>query len=200
MSVMPYVGEISLWANNRPMPDGWLPCNGALVDIASYNVLYAVIGTQFGGNGHTNFALPNLAGRVIVGAGHAPGLGNYLQGQVGGAETVSLREDQMPKHNHGVSVQVVQTGQSVATALGTLGGPPENGYAAAGNGTYGGVQHSYFQYQSTAPSNTVELESAAVTGTLNVEDAGTGEAHTNLQPYIVLQYFIAWDGEFPPRP
>jgi microcystin-dependent protein len=94
----PFIGEIRLVSFAFP-PKGWAPCNGQLLPIASNQALFAVLGTTYGGDGRTTFALPDLRGRVPVGVG-----GNVTSGQVGGSETVTLTTDQIPSHTHAVAV------------------------------------------------------------------------------------------------
>lgn len=114
--IEPFVGEIGLFAMDYA-PDGWLLCNGQTVSIADYEVLYAVVGTTFGGTGVTTFALPNLNGRVAVGAGSGPGLSSYQPGQTGGVETVTLTSGQMPPHSHATSAAGSATSKSPVDAL-----------------------------------------------------------------------------------
>jgi len=197
MPLDPFVGEISLWAPQRGMPDGWLPCDGRLLKITDYQVLFAVIGTQYGGDNVT-FALPKLTGRVLIGPGVLPGGGTYTQTQTGGLKDVALVPAQMPTHTHGVTMTLTPPyAVSAATAAGSVEGPPENGFPAAGSGSYRGRPYSYYQYQSTPPSATVALGGALASASITVGNAGSSSPHANLQPYLVLQYFIATQGEFP---
>src|SRR5437016_2915880 len=99
------IGFIALFAGNFA-PRGWAFCNGQLLLIAQYPALYAVLGTTYGGNGKSTFALPNLQGRAVVNAGQAPGMLNYTFGQAGGAEACVMFPNQMPQHTHPLEVQL----------------------------------------------------------------------------------------------
>lgn len=90
----PYIGELRLFAGNFP-PSGWMLCDGALLPISQYDTLYALIGTTYGGNGHTTFALPDLRGRVPIHQGNT-----YVIGETGGVEQVTLTTQQLPSHSH----------------------------------------------------------------------------------------------------
>ncbi|SFK39844.1 phage tail protein, partial [Methylorubrum salsuginis] len=98
-----FVGTILPVAFDFP-PQGWLLCNGALLNINQYNALYALLGTRYGGNGTTTFALPNLQGRVPINQGQLAGGANYPIGSAGGVETVTLNTQQMPLHTHAMTV------------------------------------------------------------------------------------------------
>src|SRR5512136_2572601 len=95
----PYVGEIRMFAGNFA-PQGWMFCEGQLLPISQYDALFNLIGTTYGGDGINTFALPDLRGRVIVGPGQGSGLSNYVLGQQGGVETVTLTTNQIPQHSH----------------------------------------------------------------------------------------------------
>src|SRR5580698_8965242 len=95
----PYVGEIRMFGGNFA-PFGWLFCDGSLVSIADYDVLYNLIGTTYGGNGQTTFGLPNLSSRIPIHAGQSQGTQLYQLGQTGGVETVTLNTNQIPAHAH----------------------------------------------------------------------------------------------------
>jgi len=95
----PFLGQIMLFAGNFA-PRGWALCNGQILSIAQNTALFSLLGTTYGGNGQTTFALPDLRGRVPNHAGQGPGLSNYVQGQVGGEESVTLNTNQIPPHTH----------------------------------------------------------------------------------------------------
>src|SRR5215213_5859350 len=98
----PYIGEIRMFAGNFA-PRGWALCNGQLLSISQNTALFSLLGTMYGGNGQTTFALPDLRGRVPLHFGQGPGLSNYVEGEVGGTETVTLTTGEMPSHNHGAN-------------------------------------------------------------------------------------------------
>src|SRR5579872_2527655 len=97
----PFVGQISFFGFNYA-PQGWAQCQGQLLPIQQYAALFSLLGTQFGGNGTTNFALPHLRGRLPVGKGQGPGLQDYQMGESGGVETVILNASMVPGHSHGL--------------------------------------------------------------------------------------------------
>src|SRR6059058_2346340 len=98
----PFLGEIKVFCGNFA-PRGWALCNGQLLSIAQNTALFSLLGTQFGGNGQTNFALPDLRGRVPVHPGQGPGLSDYAIGQSGGSETTTLLLSNVPAHNHSLN-------------------------------------------------------------------------------------------------
>lgn len=179
----PYIGEIRAVGFNFA-PPGWLTCNGQLLSINQYPALYTLIGTSYGGNGQTTFAIPDLRSRVMPHAqAGAPGLSSYILGQTGGAETVTLTSNQLPAHTHNYSLGMA------ATTAGSLSDDPAGKRpAATSNNTYA----------SSAQSGK-NLAASAVTGSL--ANAGGGQAHSNIQPVLALNYIICADqGAYPPQP
>jgi microcystin-dependent protein len=164
----PFIGEIRLFGFNFA-PRGWAPCQGQLLSIAQNTALFALLGTMYGGNGQTTFALPDLRGRFPMSFGQGAGLTNRTQGEMSGTETVTLTQGQMPPHNHPLR----STNQPSGTTR-PAGNYPAGGgaYAAAADGTM-------------APD------------VVNV--AGGGQPHDNIPPYLVLNYCIALEGIFPSR-
>jgi microcystin-dependent protein len=166
----PYIGEIRMFAGNFA-PNGWEFCSGQLIPIAENETLFVLIGTTYGGDGQTTFALPDLRGRLPVHQGTGGGLSTYAVGQSGGVEDVTLTTQQIPSHGH--------TLQCTAT-VGNLPGP-ENGIPA--ECSTGSV------YQSSAPG-------AAMAAT-SVGTAGGSQPHANLQPFLCVNYIISMFGIFP---
>ena len=162
----PYVGEIRL-VGFTFAPQGWAFCDGSLLSIADNEVLFTLIGTTFGGNGQTTFALPNLTGRVVVHQG--TGQSTYSLGQSGGVTAVTLSASQMPAHTHAVNSQ-------------SGGG---NASAAAGN-----------FFATTAPP-IYATPSGYVTMGSTVGSAGANQPHDNMQPYLVMNYIISLYGVYP---
>src|SRR4051812_39647301 len=113
----PYLGEIRIFAGNFP-PVNWAFCNGQLLPIQANTALFSILGVQYGGNGTTNFALPNLQGSVPIGAGAGPGLSPRPVGEIGGSATVTLTSNQIPTHTH--APQACAADGSVATAAGNV--------------------------------------------------------------------------------
>ena len=166
----PYVGQITLFAGNFA-PVGYAFCDGSEVSISEYEALYNVIGTTYGGNGQTTFALPDLRGRVPVHQGQGTGLSAYVIGQIGGVETVTLTTNQMPTHNHAVPAN---------TAAGTQNGPA-NGVLAAGT--------SITRYVSDPPATAMSANTVA--------NQGGSQPHENHQPYQCISFIIALTGIYP---
>ncbi len=171
----PFIGQIMPWAGNFA-PYGWAFCNGQLLDISQFTALFAIIGTTYGGNGRTNFALPNMQGRIPIHAGQGPGLTRRFWGETGGQEYVELREQNLPPHTH--SVQCNPTPGSQKEPVG-------RNLAALGVAGRGGVQ-----YARIANST---MGGAAVSTT------GGNQGHYNMPPFQVVNYCIALVGTFPSR-
>jgi microcystin-dependent protein len=175
----PFIGNVVLVGFNFA-PVGWMPCDGRLLAISTNMALFSLLGTLYGGNGTTNFALPDLRGRVPVGGtGHGPGLANIPFGQAGGTESVTVSTTEMPTHNHPLNVQS-GTGST---------GVPGNGVVLAQTVVDDGTPIS--GYSSAAPNTLLDLASVGYTG------GGTPVAIRN--PYVGLQYIIAVQGIFPSR-
>ncbi|MGV1009147.1 MAG: phage tail protein [Dermatophilaceae bacterium] len=165
-----YIGEIRLFGFTYP-PNGWAQCNGQLLSIQTNTALFSLLGTTYGGNGQTTFALPDLRGRVPVGSGQGPGLSPYDQGQLGGTERVTLTTGQMPMHNHVVAAASSATDKNPSGAL--------PAFTAAG-ASYG---------------TTADL---TMSPTMTGQMGGNG-AHPNVPPYLALNWCIALVGEYPSR-
>ncbi|MBX0291851.1 tail fiber protein [Hymenobacter sp. HSC-4F20] len=155
------------------VPNGYARCDGQLMPISQNTALFSLLGTTYGGDGKSTFALPNLNGRVAIGAGQGNGLSNYALGQVGGSATTTLLESELPAHTHTLSL-------TYSTELGTLGSP-ENAYLAS-NGS------GEPQYEASG------------TGFMATGATGQAAPHNNMQPYLALTYCIALQGIFPQRP
>jgi microcystin-dependent protein len=166
----PYVGQIRLVGFNFA-PVDWAFCDGSLLDPNQYSALFALIGTTYGGNGVTNFALPDLRGRVPVHMGQ--GASPYVIGQQGGAESITLITDQIPSHPHQA---LCSTGTATSAS-------PVNNIWAADSG-------SDTPYQTNGP--------AGVAMALNtIGPAGGSQPHENRQPYQCINYIIALFGIYP---
>jgi microcystin-dependent protein len=170
----PFVGQVIAVGFNFT-PSGWLACNGQLVSISQYEVLYTLIGTTYGGNGQTTFGLPNLQGRSPVNAGQGPGLSTYVLGQTAGSESVTLTAAQVGAHNHAL-VASAQTG-NVAKPANTL---------VLGQGS-----QSLAPVYGPAPSTT-PLAPSAIGSTV-----GGNQPHENRQPFNTVNYIICYAGVFP---
>lgn len=177
----PYIGQIAIFAFNYA-PAGWAFCQGQMMSIGQNPQLFSIIGNNYGGNGVTDFALPNLQG-VPVGAGEGPALGDYTLGQAGGEVTVTLTPQEMPSHNHPFNAV---NGQA------TNASPEGNQLARA----WKALTHtdSVVNFYSNQPGNarTALAPNAIVAN-------GSGQPHNNLQPYLALNFCIATQGTMPSR-
>ncbi len=166
----PFLAEIRVVPFNFP-PTGWAFCNGQILPISQNSAVFSLIGTFYGGNGTSNFALPDLQGRVPIGFGQGPGLTTRTIGESGGAASVTLTGVQIPAHTHAIAA----SSQAATTHS------PVSGYAAKS------VRTAY----ATSPVATAAPSA--------IEAGGGNQAHNNLQPYLTLSFIIALNGIFPSR-
>ena len=166
----PFIGEIMMFAGWFP-PKGWADCNGQLLPIAQNQALFSLLGTTYGGNGVTTFALPDLRGRAPIHFGQGPGLSDYSLGEMGGTETVTLNINEMPAHTHALRVDTANG--TTATANGAYLARDPAGTPAYGNG------------------------SAGVLANAAVATVGASQPHSNLPPYTAIRYCIALVGVYP---
>lgn len=172
-----YVGEIRLFAGTFA-PEGWAYCQGQLLAIEDNETLFQLLGTTYGGDGTSTFALPNLQSRVVVGQGSAPGLMPYALGTTAGTEAVVLTTNELAPHQH----PFMGSGQVLT------GGTPQNAPGGAYLGDQGGSS-----YDPTATGSA--LGPGAVTGQMT--PAGGGQPHPNIQPVLAVSYIIALAGAYP---
>jgi len=165
----PFLGEIRLFCGNFA-PKGWAFCDGQLLPISQSTALFSLLGTNYGGDGQTNFALPNFQGRVPMHYSQGPGLSDYVIGQAGGSASETVTISQLPAHVHPIA-----TTSAVATTGLSTGGPA---LAVASTDVYG------------AAVNMAHMGSQLV---------GGGQLHSNAQPYLGLNFIIALQGIFPAR-
>ncbi|MCB9057054.1 MAG: phage tail protein [Calditrichae bacterium] len=171
------IGEIRMFAGNFA-PRGWAFCEGQLLPIAQNTALFSILGTTYGGDGRTTFALPDLRGRAAIHPGTGPGLTNKRLGEMGGQENVTLTINEIPAHSHNVTVNA---DSSVATSDKPQDGLPARNAAATP------------QYGTTSNSS---LNASAVA----IEPAGGGQAHPNMPPFTAINFIIATQGIYPSRP
>lgn len=177
----PFVAEIRIFACNFA-PTGWAMCNGQILPISQNTALFSLLGTFYGGNGQSTFALPNLQANVAIGQGQGPGLSNRSLGEQGGSEFVTLLQSEMPSHAH--SFNVTTTVGTVTAASGNILANPQAGNPVSGL-TAGRYYSAGAQSQSLNP--------------LELSLAGASLPHNNLMPYLTLNFCIAMQGVFPPR-
>ena len=165
---VPLIGQI-MWVPYNVVPKNWAPCDGRLLNISQNTALFSLLGTQFGGNGTTNFALPDMRGRTIMGDGP-----NYVVGTQVGVSWVTLTSNELPTHNH--SLTAVKVAGDTSNPIGnrmadTLAGDPEYSDATA---------------DTTMSNNTLS-------------GSGASQPHNNMQPYTTLKCIIAIQGIYPSR-
>jgi microcystin-dependent protein len=173
----PFVAEIRIFGCNFA-PTGWAMCNGQLLPISQNTALFSLLGTFYGGDGKSTFALPGLEGSVPIGQGQGAGLSDRFLGEQGGTETVTLLQSEIPTHTH-----FWQSGGN--TDVADLTTPlPETIISTSNNG-------NAYVPPGTAPLQNMNFQTLSVTG--------SSFPHNNLQPYLVLNFCIALQGVFPPR-
>ena len=172
----PFVAEIRIFPF-KFAPKGWATCDGQILPISQNTALFSLLGTTYGGNGKSTFALPNMAGNAPMHPGQGPGLSLHDLGETGGSQFVTLLESEMPFHNH-----LINTHNLDAGGLQNPGPTVILAKSAQGNA-----------YQTTVNANIVQM------GFQTLSPAGGSLPHNNMQPYLVLEFCIALQGVFPPR-
>ena len=172
----PYVGELRIFAGNFP-PSGWMLCDGQLLPISENETLFQLIGTTYGGNGKSTFALPDMQGSAPMHPGQGPGLSLHDLGERGGSETVTLLVSEIPNHTHTLRASVEDGTQGTLATGVTL------------STSVGGAL-----YHSSTGTNLASMSPQALT------ISGGGLPHNNMQPYLTLYFCIALQGVFPARP
>jgi microcystin-dependent protein len=178
----PFIGEIRIFGFNFP-PRNYAFAQGQILPIAQNTALFSILGTTYGGNGQTTFALPNFSGYVPMGNGDGPGLSSYVLGEISGAPTVTIDTTTMPNHNHGLNAAAPNP-QNPSQIVGT---PTNTAFlSASGPG-------SAYTNPPITPGTLVNMAPTAISLT------GGGQPHSNQQPFLVLNFCIALQGIFPPR-
>ena len=173
----PYLGMMFLFGGNFAI-NGFAICQGQLLSISQNTALFSILGTTYGGNGQTNFALPDLQGRFPIGVGNG-----FVEGQVGGAANTTLLASNIPSHTHNLSVNPGQ---------GTTATPGATTYLAAGPATGSGPNATLLKTYTTAAPN-VNL------GAASIQASGGGQPFSTISPYLCTNYLIALQGIFPSR-
>jgi microcystin-dependent protein len=171
----PFVAEIRIFPFNFA-PKGWAWCDGQLLPLSQNTALFSLLGTTYGGDGKSNFALPNLEGSAPMNPGQGPGLSLHDLGETGGSDTVTLLQSEMPLHPH--------TLRGNFNTADVNDPSPARSLASSGTG---------FLYQSNTSANLVPMAFNALT------PAGSSLPHNNMQPYLTFYFCIALQGVFPPR-
>lgn len=172
----PFVAEIRIFPFNFA-PVGWAACNGQVLPISQNPALFSLIGTNFGGNGTSNFALPNFQGQAPMNAGQGPGLSQRVIGETGGEQTVTLLLSNTPQHTH----------SAMAASQG--------GVATPGGNTWGTALKGGKSLYAPTGSNNVKMSAGAIGNS-----PGGNQPHNNICPYLTLNFCIALQGVYPSRP
>jgi microcystin-dependent protein len=188
----PFLGQIMLVPYNFP-PRGWAFCNGQILSIAQNTALFSLLGTTFGGNGQTTFALPDLRGRVPISSGQGPGLQNYTIGEVAGSETKTLTQAEMPAHTHVITLSQFTADAKVRTDAGNRRTPQGNVLALEAAGVTA-------VYSDASPNASLAAGAVVITnGAATAAVAGANQPFDMRSPYLVMNYCIALQGIFPSR-
>jgi len=172
----PFVAEIRIFPFNFA-PKGWAFCNGQILPISQNTALFSLLGTTYGGDGKSTFALPDMEGNAPMHPGQGPGLSLHDLGEIGGSETVTLLTSEMPIHVHNI--------MALNSDFGNLNAPsPLRSLARSGNAT---------AYQTNSGSGITQMSPNALS------ISGSSFPHNNMQPYLTLSFCIALQGVFPPR-
>ncbi len=199
-----YLGTIVMWPMDWA-PQNWAICDGAVIAVQQNTALFSLLGTKFGGNGTTTFALPDLRGRMPIGMGQGTGLPSYTLGQQGGMANTTLTQSNLPSHTHPATMSLTGLGATTTLNVSTQGGgsntPATGASLCATTGGPGGADI----YITPAPTaNLVALGniSTAVSGsgTVTVDATGNGQAFDNHPPYLGINFIICVSGMYPSRP
>lgn len=193
----PLLGSISMFGGNFA-PRGWAFCDGQLLPISSNSALFSILGTTYGGDGRTTFALPDLRGRVPIHPGTGPGLSNRRLGERGGVESVTLSEAQLPAHSHTASADVDGSFSLPVSSDPGDATTPDGNVLAAQESVRGNVPIPPIYSTTATPDGSMAI-TGSPTGAVTVDDTGGSGAHTNVQPYLGVNYIIALQGLFPSR-
>ena len=183
MATQPFIGEVRPFGFNFN-PRGWAFCQGQIISIASNTALFSLLGTTYGGNGTTTFALPDFRGITPAGMGQGPGLPNYAQGQTGGASTVTLLTANLPPHTHGIA----------ATAA-----LPARGPRGSVDSPINNVMSGSTVAENYSPATTADGSLGGGTANLTAQAAGGSQPFGKMPPYLTINLCIATQGVYPSR-
>lgn len=176
----PFVAEIRAFPFNFA-PKGWAFCNGQILPLSQNTALFSLLGTTYGGDGKSTFALPNLQGSTVMHPGQGPGLSQRFLGEASGSESVTLLQSELPVHTHGLRACDADATDDVSTGLLPAKGQFDDGT------TFGPIG----AYSANTPNTNMSPQA--------LNSAGSSLPHNNMQPYLTLNYCIALQGVFPPR-
>jgi microcystin-dependent protein len=188
-----FLSTILIWPPNFA-PRGWALCAGQVMSISQNTALFSLIGTMYGGDGVQTFQLPDLRGRVPLGAGQGTGLSPYIVGQSGGTENVTLTNSTLAAHTHTATPAGLSATVPAVTTGGTTNQPTPSVALATPTDA---ARNPLNIYSNATP--TQNLAPGTVTGSISVGSAGGGQPHANIQPYLAVNYIIALQGIFPSR-
>lgn len=171
----PFIGQIMMFGGSFA-PRGWAFCDGQLLSISAYSTLFSILGTTYGGDGRTTFALPDLRGRGPIHEGTGPGLSLVRLGQKGGLEHVTLNTTQIPSHSHGHSV-------AASSPI------PRGGSSSTPIGNYWAEEGAY----STSKNTTMAADA------ISINNTGGSRSHENRSPYLAVNFIVALTGIYPSR-
>lgn len=185
----PFIGEIILVGFNFA-PQGWAFCNGQLLAISENEPLFQLIGTTYGGDGVSTFAVPDLRGRVPVGTGQGPVTTSYTIGDQTGSETVTVTPAQLPQHTHTIDTSALTVTAKCRNAPGNQQTPVGNVPAIEAAGVT-------MTYSNASPDANMNGAAVAMGGAITAANTGGSQPHDNRQPYLVMNYCICTSGIFP---
>jgi len=181
MALDPFVAEICIFPYSFLTPTGFANCSGQLLPLSQNTALFSLLGTTYGGDGKSTFALPDFQGNVPIHFGQGPGLSQRFLGETGGAESITLLQSEMPAHTHSLqAANVLADSQQ-----------PSGNSLARGAYSFQGQGGSVPMYFTGAPDVQMAPQALAPTG--------GSLPHNNMQPYLTLRFCIALQGVFPPR-
>lgn len=186
-----YLSEVRMFGGTFA-PRGWMFCQGQLLAISQYDALFALLGTTYGGDGQSTFALPDLQSRVPVGTGQGLGLSSYTLGQEGGMESVTLITASMPTHNHASTSNIAATFQAKVNDSAT-------GNVSTAEGTYLSLAASNMYGTAADEAMAADSASATIGGSITLSASGGSQPHDNIPPVLCLNYIICVEGIFPAR-
>lgn len=198
----PFLGEIRLFAGSFA-PYQWALCNGQILPIPQYAALFSLLGTYYGGNGQTNFALPNLQGMAVMHQGQGIGLSTYIIGETVGTAAVTILSPEIPFHTHAFTNPNVSFSLPAGTSAPTSNQPGPTAAFAPAHDLRGAAINTYIPAANA--TNKVSLTAVSLVNKTTqqppatTDNAGGSQPHNNMQPYLVLNYIIALAGVFPSR-